>query len=267
MTRPNRPGRQRRPKPERRRPAGRPGGGTHRLYGLHAVRAALANPERRTHRLLATEAAAKRLEADAAVEITDGERLSALVGRDAVHQGVVLECEPLDRLDQSELFRFADARLVVVLDQVTDPHNVGAILRTTVAMGADGVVVTARNGAPETAVLAKSASGALDMIPILEARTLGAALGTLREHGYLVVGLDSDGESDLAATFAEGTERIALVLGSEGRGLREGTRAACERLARLDMPGPIRSLNVSNAATLALYLARGALDRYSSKPR
>ena len=235
---------------------------TLRLYGLHTVRAALANPDRRCHALHLTANAKTRLGAlpEMPVQEADTAALDRLVGREAVHQGVVLECDALDRLDGSELYRLADAQLVLVLDQVTDPHNVGAILRSAVAMGAKAVLVTARKAPAETGVLAKSASGALDHITVAEIRHMRKALEELAEMDFATVGLDSDGDVDLPEAFADRPRRIALVLGAEGRGLREGTREACSRLARLDMPGPIRSLNVSNAATLALYVARRTLD-------
>ena len=205
---------------------------------------------------------------DLPIQEADTKALDALVGRDAVHQGVVLECVPLDRLDGSELHRLSDATLVLVLDQVTDPHHVGAILRSAAAMAVDAVLVTARNAPAETGVLAKSASGALDHVVVGEVRNMRKALAELTGMGFATVGLDSAGSHELPETLAFGPERIALVLGAEGRGLREGTREACSSLARLAMPGPIKSLNVSNAAALALYVARQALDRrYSSKPR
>ena len=233
------------------------------LHGLHPVRAALANPQRTVHALHATANALARLEVEprCPVRTVDTRELERMCGPDAVHQGVALECEPLERIDGSELFRLAEARLVLVLDQVTDPHNVGAILRSAAAMAADCVVVTARHAAPETGTLAKSASGALDLVPVAEVRNLGKSLEALREFGLLTIGLDSAGEADLKDVLrAPEAGRVALVLGAEGRGLREGTRLACARLARLDMPGAIRSLNVSNAAALALYLARERVD-------
>ena len=238
-------------------------GGPLRLYGLHTVRAALANPDRRKLRLLASENALGRLDVSplCPVEIVRTEAIDRFVGREAVHQGVVLECEALERLDGSELFQLAEARLVLVLDQVTDPHNVGAILRTAVAMAADCVLVTHREAAPETGVLAKSASGALDLVRIGEVRNLSRAVAELRKLGLFAVGLDSEADADLIDALEEAKpERIALVLGSEGRGLRQQTREACDAIARLDLPGPIKSLNVSNAAALSLYLARARIE-------
>lgn len=259
-------------KPPRPHAGGRRGGPPSKvlLYGMHAVRAALANPERKLSTLHATANALARLGdlPDVAIDTVETGVLDRMVGRDAVHQGLVLACSPLEPIDGSELFRLAEMRFVLVLDQITDPHNVGAILRSAVALGVECVLVTARNAAPETGVLAKSASGALDMIEIAEVRNLSGALADLKEFGFFTIGLDSEGPADLRPTLADcpGT-RIAIVLGAEGRGLREKTRDTCDALARLDMPGAIKSLNVSNAAALALYLARARLDDQSSKPR
>jgi len=149
------------------------------------------------------------------------------------------------------------AGIVLVLDQITDPHNVGAILRTAAAFAVAAVVTTARHSPEATGVLAKSASGALEWVPIVIVQNLARALNEMKEQGFLVVGLDSDAGDDLAATAL--SSPLALVLGAEGKGLRQGTRAACDRLARLDLPGAIKSLNVSNAAALALYVASRAV--------
>lgn len=144
-------------------------------------------------------------------------------------------------------------RLVVVLDQVTDPHNVGAILRTACAFGADAVVTTARYAPRETGVMAKSASGALDLVPLVEVRNLGGALETLKERGLLILGFDSEAPAPLRPRTDD--RPLAVVLGSEGKGLREKTRSLCDEMVRLEMPGPIKSLNVSNAAAIALFAA------------
>lgn len=244
------------------------------IYGAHTVRAALLNPKRTSHRLFATanglERIADALPADLDVREVESRELQRMVSSEPVHQGLVLECAPLDALDPSELFHLADHDLLLVLDQVTDPHNVGAILRSAVALGAGTVITTARHAAGESAVLAKSASGAVDMIDQMPVRNLSKTIGELTDMGFLTVGLDSEGPADMAATLADANtwndrrlrmkrRKIAIVLGAEGKGLRAQTREACYALARLDMPGPIRSLNVSNAAVLALYLARAAL--------
>jgi 23S rRNA (guanosine2251-2'-O)-methyltransferase len=229
------------------------------LYGWHTVTAALANPARRIRRVLATENALRRLTDEGiklpiAPEIVRPDAVAARLTPDAVHQGLLAEADPLPSPEIEEL---AVSGIVLVLDQITDPHNVGAILRTAAAFAVAAIVTTARHSPEATGVLAKSASGALEVVPIATVQNLARALLTLRERGFLVVGLDSDGPDDLAAMPM--SEPMALVLGAEGKGLRQGTRAACDRLARLDLPGVIKSLNVSNAAALALYLADRAI--------
>ncbi|TIP89525.1 MAG: RNA methyltransferase [Mesorhizobium sp.] len=231
-----------------------------RLYGLHTVRAALDNPRRRIKKMLVTRNAAERLAiADLAAlpfetEMVEPKDIDKVTGSDAVHQGVLIEAEPLKpkRLDA-----LGDTTLVLVLDQVTDPHNVGAILRSAVAFGAGALITTARHSPHESGVLAKSASGALEHIDQIEVKNLADALGQLHEAGFQTIGLDSDGPAELEKSFAG--EKIALVLGAEGKGLRQKTRETVTTLARLDMPGAIRSLNVSNAAAVSLYAAHAHL--------
>jgi 23S rRNA (guanosine2251-2'-O)-methyltransferase len=228
-----------------------------RLYGLHTVRAALDNPRRRIRKMLVTRNAAERLAiADLTAlpfetEMVEPKVIDKVTGSDAVHQGVLIEAEPLKpkRLDA-----LGDTTLVLVLDQVTDPHNVGAILRSAVAFGAGALITTARHSPHESGVLAKSASGALEHIHQIEVKNLADALGQLHEVGFQTIGLDSDGPAELEKSFLG--EKIALVLGAEGKGLRQKTRETVTTLARLDMPGAIRSLNVSNAAAVSLYAAR-----------
>ncbi len=230
------------------------------LYGLHPVSAALANPRRTLLRLLVTDNARQRLDGlhdalSVPIEPATPRTLSKLLGEDAVHQGVALEVEPLTSPSLEELG--ASARLVLFLDQITDPHNVGAILRTAAAMDADAVIVTGRHSPTETGVLAKAASGALDIIPVVSVPNLARAMEEVRDSGFALIGLDSDGPEPLEDVL--GHDKIALVLGAEGKGLRQKTQTTCDRLARLDLPGGIRSLNVSNAAALALYLAHREL--------
>ncbi|MGX9178245.1 TrmH family RNA methyltransferase [Mesorhizobium sp. BHbdii] len=233
-----------------------------RLYGLHTARAALDNPRRRIKKMLVTRNAAERLAiADLAAlpfktELVEPKDIDKVTGSDAVHQGVLIEAEPLKpkRLDA-----LGDATLVLVLDQVTDPHNVGAILRSAVAFGAGALITTARHSPHESGVLAKSASGALEHIDQIEVKNLADAIGQLHEAGFQTIGLDSDGPAELEKSFSE--EKIALVLGAEGKGLRQKTRETVTTLARLDMPGAIRSLNVSNAAAVSLYAARKFLGQ------
>ncbi|WP_144223730.1 TrmH family RNA methyltransferase [Mesorhizobium amorphae] len=234
-----------------------PANGLVRLYGLHTVRAALDNPARRIRSMLVTRNALERLDISDitalpfTAELVEPRDIDKLTGSDAVHQGVLIEAEPLKpkRLDA-----LGDSNLVLVLDQVTDPHNVGAILRSAVAFGTGALITTARHSPQESGVLAKSASGALEHIDHIEVKNLAEALGELHEAGFQTIGLDSDGPAELEKTFSG--DRIALVLGAEGKGLRQKTRETVTALARLDMPGAIRSLNVSNAAAVALYAVR-----------
>lgn len=234
-----------------------------RLYGLHTVAAALANPARRALRLVATRNAMHRLaEAGAVIppdlpaQIADPRELDRLLGAEAVHQGVMLETEPLAPLQIADL---AQARLVLVLDQITDPHNVGAILRSAAAFAADAVIVGRRHSPRESGVLAKAASGALDAVALIAVANVGRALEELKARGLTCIGLDSEGTVNLEDALSGG--RIALVLGSEGKGLRQKTRESCDVVARLSVPGAIHSLNVSNAAALALYVADRAMRR------
>ncbi len=232
-----------------------------RIFGFHAVTAALRADRRELIRLYATPAAAERLGADIArrgveTRIVSMEEIDARTPREAVHQGVLLEARPLAPIDISEL---PPDGLVLVLDQITDPHNVGAILRTAAAFAVDALVTTERHSPEFAGTLAKSASGGLEHVPICSVINLARALEALGDLGYWRIGLDSDAP----AVFGEDALKrpLALVLGAEDKGLRRLTRENCDLLARLDMPGAIRSLNVSNAAAIALALARQALKR------
>jgi 23S rRNA (guanosine2251-2'-O)-methyltransferase len=234
-------------------------GGAIILYGWHTVTAALANPNRRIRRLLATENAIRRLTEDGITlpvtpELVRPDAIVARLTPDAVHQGLLAEADPLPSPDVEDL---ATSGIVIVLDQITDPHNVGAILRTAAAFAVAAIVTTARHSPEATGVLAKSASGALELVPIVTVQNLARGLAALKERGFLVVGLDSSAPDDLAAI--ELRSPLALVLGAEGKGLRQLTGATCDRLARLALPGEIKSLNVSNAAALALYIANRAI--------
>jgi 23S rRNA (guanosine2251-2'-O)-methyltransferase len=225
------------------------------LYGLHTVRAALDNPRRVRRELLATPNGLMRLREEGEVgglKITETtpRELDRLLGGEAVHQGVALEVDPVDRFGLKDL---KSPKLLVVLDQVTDPHNVGAILRTSCAFGADAVLTTARYAPRETGVMAKAASGALDLVPLIEVRNLGDALEALKTMGLLVLGFDSEAPAPLRPR--SNPQPIAIVLGAEGKGLRQKTRSLCDEMVKLDMPGPIKSLNVSNAAAIALFAA------------
>jgi 23S rRNA (guanosine2251-2'-O)-methyltransferase len=239
----------------RTRPLRPPSDGTVILYGWHTVKAALENPARQVRTLLATENAARRLAADGAPlrispELVRPDAIAQRLPPDAVHNGLLAEADPLPSPDLDDI---PATGIVLVLDQITDPHNVGAILRTAAGFAATAVITTARHSPEATGVLAKSASGALEYVPMVMVQNLARALERLRERGYLLVGLDSSGDRDLANAPLRGP--LALVLGAEGKGLRHLTRSTCDLLARLDLPGRITSLNVSNAAALALYIA------------
>jgi 23S rRNA (guanosine2251-2'-O)-methyltransferase len=225
------------------------------LFGLHAVEAALANPRREVARLIATENAAHRLapliaKRGVRVEPASPRDLDRLLGPDSVHQGVALEAKQLSPVGLDEI---ESSGIVVVLDQVTDPHNVGAVLRSAAAFGALGLVLTERHSPPLSGALAKVASGALDLVPIVLVKNLAQALAELGEMGFLRVGLAEEGENALEALSL--TKPLALVLGAEGKGLRHLTREHCDLLARISTRSALASLNVSNAAAIALHWA------------
>ncbi len=243
------------------------------LYGTHAVLAALGNPRRRCQRLLATAEAnrglGKRLEillrarGDLqAPEITTREKIGSLLPPEAVHQGIALSADPLPEPSLEDLCRdLGGGRegAVVVLDQVTDPQNVGAVVRSVAAFGGLAVVQTVRHAPAPSAALAKAACGALEQVPLIRVGNLARAMATLKEAGFWCVGLDMEAERTLAE--AKPGRRIAFVLGAEGRGLRRLTREKCDMMVRIPLGGPagtpIDSLNVSAAAAIALYeLAR-----------
>jgi 23S rRNA (guanosine2251-2'-O)-methyltransferase len=237
------------------------------LYGWHPVREALANPRRRPRRLLLTENALNRLREEGVplaieAEIVRPSAIDRLLTPDAVHQGLYLEADPLPAPDFGAL---GGSDIVLVLDQITDPHNVGAIIRSAAAFAVSAVVATERHSPAATGVLAKAASGGLEHVPLIHVRNLGDTLESMGSDGILRVGLDSAGPETLAGTAMHGP--LALVLGAEDRGLRQRTRSLCDRLARLDVPGAIKSLNVSNAAALALHIARQNLPLLSAAPR
>jgi 23S rRNA (guanosine2251-2'-O)-methyltransferase len=229
------------------------------LYGFHAVVEALRNKKRRLLDLHATTAAAERLKDDilaagVPLHLVEPEELTRRLGAGAVHQGVLLESRPLtpQRLDEIN----ARSGILLVLDQITDPHNVGAILRSAAAYGVDAVVTTERHAPELSGVLAKAASGALEHVGVIEVVNLARALEEIGDLGYTRIGLDSEAPAPLQDLVA--ARPIALVLGAEGKGLRRLTRENCDHLARLALPGAIKSLNVSNACAIALTLAAAA---------
>lgn len=237
------------------RGSGRASSGMVRLWGRHAVEAALSNPARSHRKLWATregvESLAGELPPDFPLEWAQPADLARLVARDAPHQGLVLECEPLDDLFLADVLDGDPARPVVVLDQVTDPHNVGAIMRSAAAFGACALVTQDRHAPPESGTLAKSASGALEVLPWIRVVNLARALDEIAEAGYWRIGLDGKAEATLAEALPVGP--VALVLGAEGEGMRHNIVQHCDALARLPIGDAMESLNVSNAAAIALY--------------
>ena len=229
------------------------------LFGLHAVRDALANPARERLRLVVTQNALDRLGDVAGMEpeITDARVFDKVVGLppDSVHQGCALEVRPLGWASLTEIAVTGQGLpLVVALDRVTDPHNVGAILRSAEVFGARAVIAPARHAAPETGALAKTASGALERQPYLRIGNLAEALEQLKQAGFTVIGLTGEAEAPLESVLdTVGTRPICLVLGAEGPGLREKTRETCDHLAKIPFAGAFGSLNVSNAAAISLY--------------
>ncbi|RPF72452.1 23S rRNA (guanosine(2251)-2'-O)-methyltransferase RlmB [Aurantiacibacter spongiae] len=237
------------------RGSGRAGKGAVRLWGRHAVEAALMNPARQHRKLWATREGVDSLDgelpADFPVEYADVSDLARLVARDAPHQGLVLECEPLADLHLDDVIDGQVNRPIVVLDQVTDPHNVGAIMRSAAAFDAAAIVTQDRHAPPEGGVVAKSASGALESVPWVRVVNLSRALEDLAEAGYWRIGLAGEAETTLGDALPAGP--VALVLGAEGEGMRHGVTQHCDALARLPISDAMESLNVSNAAAVALY--------------
>lgn len=236
------------------------------LYGWHPVVEALRNGQRRIRRLLATENSARRLADELGAplpvspEIVRPDDINRLLEPDAVHQGLYLEADPLK---SPTLDTLSGKRIVLALDQITDPHNVGAIVRTAAAFGVEAIITTARHSPAATGVLAKSASGGLEHVPFLIVRNLADSLITLGERGFQRIGLDSSGEANLDALSIRAP--VVLILGSEGKGLRQRTRECCDVIGRLDMPGAIKSLNVSNAAAISLYAVNRAVSAASGQ--
>jgi 23S rRNA (guanosine2251-2'-O)-methyltransferase len=243
---------------------GRPGGASRAfatpadqilLYGLHPVEAALANPSRPVSRLLATPNAAQRLGPAVAArglacETVSPKQLDRLLGPETVHQGVALEVGPLPPHSISEL---PGKGVVLVLDQITDPHNVGALLRSAAAFGAEALIMQQRHSPPLGGTLAKAASGALDVVPVILAGNLAAALQDLKQRGFWLIGLAEEADSDLENATPQ--PPLALLLGAEGRGLRRLTRDHCDQLCRISTATALASLNVSNAGAIALHWA------------
>jgi 23S rRNA (guanosine2251-2'-O)-methyltransferase len=237
------------------RGSGRASTGQVRLWGRHPVEAALKNPERSHRKLWATREAIASLDGELptnfSIEYADVADLARLVARDAPHQGLVLECDALEDRFIDEVADGNPVRPIIVLDQVTDPHNVGAILRSAAAFDAAAIITQDRHAPPESGTLAKSASGALEVVPWVRVVNLARALDELAEAGYWRIGLAGEAESTLGDVMPSGP--LAIVLGAEGEGMRQNIAAHCDALARLPISSAIESLNVSNAAAIALY--------------
>ena len=237
------------------RGSGRASTGQVRLWGRHAVEAALKNPARSHRKLWATREGIDSLDGelphDFPLEYADVADLARLVARDAPHQGLVLECAALEDVFLDEVMDGEPGRPIVVLDQVTDPHNVGAILRSAAAFNAAAIVTQDRHAPPESGVVAKSASGALEVVPWVRVVNLARALEEMAEAGYWRIGLAGEAEATLAEALPAGP--VALVLGAEGEGMRHNIAGHCDALARLPISEAMESLNVSNAAAIALY--------------
>ncbi|NKB59164.1 MAG: 23S rRNA (guanosine(2251)-2'-O)-methyltransferase RlmB [Alphaproteobacteria bacterium] len=225
------------------------------IYGRHAVLAALRNPQRQSGRLVATTEAAARLQADFATtapEIMTRAQIDALLPESAVHQGLALDAPaPSNIALEDVLSNTAETAVIVVLDQVTDPHNVGAVLRSAAAFAAVAVVVQDRTAPPSSGALAKAASGALDVVPLVRVTNLARALEQIGKADFWRIGFDGDAETTLADAPLDG--RVALVLGAEGSGLRRLSLQNCDHIARIQTQGTLTTLNVSNAAAIALY--------------
>jgi 23S rRNA (guanosine2251-2'-O)-methyltransferase len=240
----------------------RPEAGATLFFGLHTVREILRAKRRKLFAIHVTAGAAEKLRAEIALSglvptMVEAKDLAHHLGENAVHQGVLLEAGPLEPLDLSEISQ--GSGIVLVLDQITDPHNVGAILRTGAAFGVDAIVTTERHAPEFSGIVAKAASGGLEHVPVVTVVNLARSLEHLGEMGYVRIGLDSEAGARLEEVAA--ARPIALVLGGEGKGLRRLTREKCDHLARLDLPGPIKSLNVSNACAVALALVQARLAR------
>ena len=226
-----------------------------RFWGRHAVTAALANPQRNVRKLWGTREALAGLDLPPVLPVTfaDVADLGRLVPADAPHQGLVAEVEPLEEIWLGDLLLEGrdDQRPLIVLDQVTDPHNVGAIMRSAAAFDALGIVTQDRHAPPESGTVARSASGALETMPWVRVVNLARALEEIAEAGFWRIGLTGSAQQTLAEVM--GTQRICIVLGAEGEGMRQNTAAHCDELAKLPISPKVESLNVSNAAAIALY--------------
>ncbi len=232
-------------------------GKTYWLYGVHAVRAALLNETREIKRMVATKQAMEKFTSECKArkinpEDKSPQDISKLLPEDAVHQGIALEVRPLPEMALEDYLAIAKGpKPLLLLDQVTDPHNVGAILRTAAAFGVGAIIVTKDHAAQESATMAKASSGGIEIVPIITVTNLSQSMETLKKHGYWCIGLDGEAKQTIAQ--AKLNNKTALVLGAEGKGLRRLTAERCDLLVRLPISSAMESLNVSNAAAVALY--------------
>ena len=233
------------------------------MYGYHPVKAALLNPKRIIHRLIVTQNAANRLTKEIGSidhlkpEFQTSKYFNELLGADATHQGFAIELSPLveENLDSLDLVNNPD-QPIVLLDQVTDPHNVGAILRSVEAFSGKAIITTSRNAPGETGVLAKTSSGAIEHIPIIKVTNLTVAMARLKEKGYWLIGLDPQGENELETVLTNTNDvQIGFVMGAEGKGLRDSVKKKCDYLAQITINNSINSLNVAIATSICLYAA------------
>jgi 23S rRNA (guanosine2251-2'-O)-methyltransferase len=231
------------------------GSGGHWVYGWHAVHAALANPERIVLRIIATEGAAQRLELNRKLpnpHIMEPRELDRILGTEAVHQGIAAEVRPLEPYVLEDIIHVKDPKgPIIILDQVSDPHNVGAIMRSAAAYDAVAIIFPKDHSAPETATMAKAASGALDLVKRVQVVNLATAMRELKDAGWWIIGLE--GESTTLLPNIKPSAKTVIVLGAEGKGMRRLTAENCDERARLPMGAQMESLNVSNAAAIALY--------------
>ena len=231
------------------------GGGGHWVYGWHAVNAALANPERIVTRILATDANARELKLPRrlpAPHVMDTREIDRIVGADAVHQGIAAEVKPLEPYVLEDILH-AESGTLVILDQVSDPHNVGAIMRSAAAYDALAVIIPKDHSAPETATMAKAASGALDIVKRVSVINLANAMRELKDAGWWIIGLEGESDKELTDLKFSTGDKTVIVLGAEGKGMRRLTGELCDARVRLPMGRNMESLNVSNAGAIALY--------------
>lgn len=249
-----------RQKPRRNFERAKSDGGSMWLWGTHAVEAAIKNPKREIFEILATKNAAAHLPPNSKLRVVDAEFLSDFLPENCVHQGIAARTKPLSEPDFDKSIE--GGKLVFILDQLTDPQNIGSIFRTAAAFGASAIVQQDRKAPPITGALAKAAQGGIEIVPDIRVVNISQTIVDLKDMGWYCVGLDMEGSAGTLASVLNGEKRpIAIVLGAEGKGLRQLVSERCDAIAHIHMPGAMESLNVSNAAAIAAYEAcRGSQD-------